>query len=151
MLKPRSLTQSSALASKLFIMPTLKDEEVLTAIATAPSSTVRSVLRTLCAHNDNKRLIGKMLSQLPLAFEEVQHNNNKKRKAMQQEICVQCGCTFEQGDESLTCRYQPSKTKSGKLAALEELEAKERKERAENWVPKRDGVHVFASRPRGRN
>lgn len=48
-------------------------------------------------------------------------------------------------------RYQPSKTKSGMFAALEELEAKERKERAEQWVPKRDGFDVFASRSRGRN
>ncbi|KAK3505476.1 hypothetical protein B0T13DRAFT_392107 [Neurospora crassa] len=158
-------------------MPTLKDREILTAIATAPSSTVRSVLRTLCAHNDNKRLIGKMISQLPLTPDQVEQNNTKKRKAVHQEICVQCGCTFERGDESLSCRhhpydmeldhsddkwcdwpdhmeiedtpnnhgkrgkYQPSKTKSGIFAALEELEAKDRKERAEQWVPKRDGLN----------
>lgn len=86
-------------------MPTLKDEEILTAIATAPSSTVRSVLRALCVDTANKRLIGMMLSQHSLTYEEVEHNNTKKRKAVHQEICLQCGCTFERGDESLSCRH----------------------------------------------
>ena len=30
-----------------------------------------------------------------------------KRKAVQIEICVQCESSFEEGDESLTCRYHP--------------------------------------------
>ncbi|ESA43123.1 hypothetical protein GE21DRAFT_3837 [Neurospora crassa] len=80
---------SCAFAFKLLLMPTLKDEEVITAIATAPSSTVRSVLRALCANNDNKRLIGKMLSELPVTYEQVEQNITKKRKAVHQEICVQ--------------------------------------------------------------
>lgn len=96
-------------------MPDLEDEQIVQAIASAPSGTVRSVLRALCADEETKLCIGRFLSQLPLTYEEWDQSrqassssaSRKRKTAPQIEICVQCESPFEKGDESLTCRHHP--------------------------------------------
>lgn len=115
-------------------------ESVIAVIDTAPESTVRAVLRALCAEDELMVRIANMLSKLPLDVESEEGDDQTaeqsdsgdtypddlaqeywslysggessrhgKRKAAQMEICVQCEESFEEGDESLTCRYHPGK------------------------------------------
>ncbi|KAK1774758.1 hypothetical protein QBC45DRAFT_336824 [Copromyces sp. CBS 386.78] len=100
-------------------MPDLQDEEIVQAIASAPSSTVRTVLRALCADEETKLRIGMFLSQLPVTYEQRDQSrqgssssssssaSRKRKTAPQIEICVQCESPFEEGDESLTCQHHP--------------------------------------------
>ncbi|KAJ4392694.1 hypothetical protein N0V85_006873 [Neurospora sp. IMI 360204] len=103
-------------------------ESVVAVIDIAPESTVRAVLRALCAEDDLMVCIAKLLAKLPLDVESEDDqpaeqsgsgstyapaqghwsgsggdsSRQGKRKAVQMEICVQCESSFEEGDESLT-------------------------------------------------
>lgn len=94
----------------------LNDEQLVKAIALAPETTVRAVLRALTGDDAFKTRIATLMAKMPLGVataaagnvKKVEDNSNK-RKAPTTQICVQCDELFEEGDQSKSCRYHPCK------------------------------------------
>lgn len=95
----------------------LQGEELIEAIVSADESTLRAVLRGVCADRDAQQLVGKHLyevNKLKAAKEakETSTDNSssglKKRKASTAiQICIQCNQAFEEDDNRKECRYHP--------------------------------------------
>lgn len=91
--------------------PPLKGEKVIEAIASAHESTIRSVLRALCADKETEHRIGALLSKLLPDTTNPSSGSfnsaNKRKPGGKMEICVQCDQPFDEEGESETCVYHP--------------------------------------------
>ncbi|KAK3340838.1 hypothetical protein B0H65DRAFT_431587, partial [Neurospora tetraspora] len=78
------------------------------AIASADESTLRTVLRGLCAEREVEKLVGKHLYQVTKLNAAKADSSGSKRKATSPvHICIRCGQAFEEDDNRKECRYHP--------------------------------------------
>jgi hypothetical protein len=91
--------------------PPFKGEKLIETIASAPESTIRSVLRALCADSETEYRIGELLARLLPDSEpsdgNSSANNNKRKPGSKMEICAQCDQPFDENDGGGTCVYHP--------------------------------------------
>ncbi|KAJ4419988.1 hypothetical protein N0V85_000782 [Neurospora sp. IMI 360204] len=84
----------------------LKNEKLIEVIASADESTLRAVLRGLCAEREVEKLVGKHLYEVTKVNAAKADSSGLKRKATSPvHICIQCGQAFEEGDNKKECRY----------------------------------------------
>lgn len=85
---------------------TLRGEKLIEAIASADESTLRAVLRGVCADRDAQQLVGKHLYEITKLNAAKTEGSGLKRKATSTvHICIQCGQAFEEDDNEKECRY----------------------------------------------
>jgi hypothetical protein len=94
--------------------PPLYGSKLIEAIASAPDSTIRSILRALCADGETKQRIGELMAKLlpdPQASDgnaSANNNSNKRKPGGKMEICARCDQPFgEEDNEGETCLYHP--------------------------------------------
>lgn len=81
-------------------------DKLMEAIASADESTLRAVLRGLCAKCEVEQLIGKHFYELNKFSAAKGGSSGSKRKATSPvHICVECGQAFEEDDNKKECRY----------------------------------------------
>ncbi|KAK3495013.1 uncharacterized protein B0T23DRAFT_336379 [Neurospora hispaniola] len=81
-------------------------EKLIEAIASADESTLRAVLRGLCAEREVAQLISKHLYEVNKLNAAKGGSSGSKRKATSPvHICIQCGQAFEEDDNKKECRY----------------------------------------------
>ncbi|EGO58118.1 hypothetical protein NEUTE1DRAFT_117062 [Neurospora tetrasperma FGSC 2508] len=81
-------------------------DKLMEAIASADESTLRAVLRGLCAKREVEQLIGKHFYELNKFSAAKGGSSGSKRKATSPvHICVECGQAFEEDDNKKECRY----------------------------------------------
>ncbi|KAK3399107.1 hypothetical protein B0T20DRAFT_351140 [Sordaria brevicollis] len=88
----------------------LRGEKLIEAINAADESTVRTVLRGLCADDEVEKLVGKHLYQVANLITTKAGTSDSKRKATASvHICVRCGNAFDENDNKTKkeCRYHP--------------------------------------------
>lgn len=87
-----------------------KGEKLVKTIASADDSTLRVVLRALCAENETQELIGKYLYEIsnfkPAKAKGFEESSLKRKAESPVQICIQCGQVFEEDDNKEdSCRY----------------------------------------------
>lgn len=89
-----------------------KGEKLIEAIASADESTLRIVLRALCAKRANQELIGKYLYEAanakPAESNDAGEPSLKRKAEYPVQICIQCDQAFNENDNKEdSCRYHP--------------------------------------------
>lgn len=84
----------------------LRGEKLIEAINSADESTLRTVVRGLCAEREVEQFVGKALHEVnKFKASEVESSSLKRKATSPVHICIQCGQAFEEEDNKKECRY----------------------------------------------